>query len=364
MTIEQALFQIHEGLPRYAPGSEATTNKVLRRLGRLPRKGRAIELGCGTGAATHVLAKRLRRALVAIDAHQPFLTELASSLDSAGLADSVELRHADFSTLGHSLGRFDLVWAEGAAYVLGSFEQALLAWHPLLTRGGRAAISEPTYLVEQPHEDVRAYWSSVYPGISTLVGNCAAAERAGFALIESIAFSGKENKAYYGPLKGRIAKLRAAGDLDAELCAVIAELEQEMLLAERYPDEVGYVFYLLESQGAGDDVNGASLFGDEGDEDLSALWAADGESANAGDYADLPDRSELSRAGSLPRRRQLATAVSSRAFDVSVAPSNPVMHEKLEQQIVDLIGAVGLSRASAVFEQIARSLSSVIVNGK
>jgi serine/threonine-protein kinase HipA len=296
------------------------------------------------GASTRVLAKRLKKPIVAVDAHRPYLDELTASFKAENLAEFVEPTHADFSALGDALGRFDLLWSEGAAYVLG-FEQALLAWHPLLAARGRAAISELSYLVEQPSAEVKEYWSSVYPGISTVVGNCAAAERAGYLILDTITLSKKDSKAYYGPIKARIAELRAEGEVSPETAAVIAEMEQEIGVFERHSDECGYVFYLLEKQGGEADLEPESFDGDADEEDSIADSRGDEDSAVR----------SSSRRGS--------TSVRPRDFDRSVAPTNAVTYNKLEQQIVELIGRLGLERASLVLSQVQNQVQSVVKSG-
>lgn len=338
MTIESVLFQIHDGLPRLTPGTEATTVKVLRSLGKLPRKARVLELGCGTGAATVALAKRSRRRVVAVDAHRPFLLKLRQTLKGLGLGESVETRHLDFARLPEKLGQFELIWAEGAAYVLG-FENALINWRPFLSPGGRVVLSEPTYLVDHPHEEVTAYWSRVYPKVASLFANCAAAERVGLSVAQTIPLSAKDYKAYFAPLRARFASLRSDTETSVELAAFAHELEEEMRLFERFPEEVGYVFYVLESPGSVPEV----------DADASAEGEVDLEAPES-----TVRRGRRGSAGS-----GLGTDVTTREFDDAVAPSNRGTHRQLEAQIIELIGAVGLNRARSIFEQVSRSLLSV-----
>ena len=60
MTPEEAFFSLYEGLPRQGPGSENSTHEALRRFGKLPRPLRVIDLGCGSGASTLLLARELK----------------------------------------------------------------------------------------------------------------------------------------------------------------------------------------------------------------------------------------------------------------------------------------------------------------
>ncbi|MGC4066580.1 MAG: class I SAM-dependent methyltransferase [Polyangiaceae bacterium] len=346
MTIEQALFRLHEGLPRHAPGSEATTLKALRRLGRLPRRLRVIDLGCGNGASTLVLARRLKKPIVAVDAHQPYLDELETTARTEGIAENVETVHADFSTLGDSLGKFDLLWAEGAAYVLG-FERALLTWRAMLAGGARVAVSELSYLTESPSDVVKQYWSEVYPSISTIVGNCAAAERTGYTVIDTLAFSSKATKAYFGPIKTRIAELRASGETSPELAAVIGEMEHEIELYERHSEEVGYVFYLLEVPGSPNDGE-AEMEGDDSD------FGETEEVCDSQDEDATFEDPEVARSARIPRR----------SFDTTIAPTNAAIHERHEDDLIDAIAKLGILTADRVLEETEQKIATFVVKGR
>jgi len=244
MTILEAIHQVCAGLPRHSPGSEPTTLKVLRRFGRLSRRLRVIDLGCGTGVATQVLARRFDGPIVALDAHRPFLDGLKTEFAAEGGAVQIDTLHGDFTTLAPDFGEFNLLWAEAAAYVLG-FERSLTAWWPILAAGGRAAITDLCYLVDEPCDEVTQFVSSVHPTASTVSANLAAAERSGYNVVDTLVLSNRDYRAYYNPIKARIAAIRATGEISAEVAVVIAELEVEMALHQRYGDEFGWVFFLL-----------------------------------------------------------------------------------------------------------------------
>ena len=133
--MSEALFRLFETLPRQGPGSDACTREALRRLPALPAAPRVLDLGCGTGASTLVLAATLRTSVIAVDIHQPFLDQLRATAQARGLAPLIETRCADIRSPGVPPGSIDLLWSEGALYLLG-FEQGLRLWRPLLAPGG------------------------------------------------------------------------------------------------------------------------------------------------------------------------------------------------------------------------------------
>jgi TATA-binding protein-associated factor Taf7 len=182
-----------------------------------------------------------------------------------------------------------------------------------------------------------------------VVGNCAAVERSGYQLVDTVTLSRKDRKAYYGPIKARIAELRAIGELDAEMTVVIAEMEKEIEFAEKHGDECGYVFYLLEKQGGeAEEIDEEFAEEEEGEEDEDEDEGEEDEEVDVESVRRLVRR----QSGSLPPR----------AFNVNVAPTNAHVYQRFEQQLIDLIGQVGLERAALVFERIERQVQAMIVS--
>ncbi len=246
MTPEEAFFSLYEGLPRQGPGSEGSTHEALRRLGKLDKPLRVIDLGCGSGASTLLLARELKSPIVAIDKHAPFLEALAANAEQEGVKSLIQIRQGDFTQLEEPPCSYDLVWAEGAAYLVG-FEQALALWRPLLAPGGRVAVTELTWLVTTPSDEPRVFWKKAYPGMTTISGNCSSAERVGFRPLDTFTLPNDDwwNE-YYRPLRRRIAAFRASHTVPRTIEAILSETEREMDMVERYSKEFGYVFYLLE----------------------------------------------------------------------------------------------------------------------
>ena len=246
----EALFTLHSDLPRQGPGSDDDTRAALRALGEV-RSGegrpRILDLGCGPGAQTLVLAKELGGQVVALDFHEPYLTQLRTRAEAAGLDARIETRCGDFAQPIEG-APFDLLWSEGAAYILG-FENALTAWRKLVQPGGLAVVSECTWWTDAPSEEIGAFWNAAYPVMGTIDSNRAAAERGGWEVLGTRRLpSDAWWPEYYTPLRARIESLRERAASDAALAAVLAESEQEMALFEAYSDEYGYAFYLLRAR--------------------------------------------------------------------------------------------------------------------
>ncbi|HEV7735705.1 MAG TPA: class I SAM-dependent methyltransferase [Candidatus Binatia bacterium] len=237
-------FTLYRDLPRYGPGCDDATREALRRLGPLAPRSRVLDLGCGNGAQTLVLAASLDDpSVTAVDLHQPFLDELTVAAAHTGLGDRIHTRCDDFGALDEPPGCADLLWSEGAIYHLG-FAGGLQRWRPLLAPDGRAAVTELTWLTDAPPDDAATFWRDAYPAMTTEDGNRAAADEVGWIVDDTFTLPASAWwESYYAPLAARIAVLRP--DADDALRAVIADTEREIDLWIDHGGAYGYVFYLL-----------------------------------------------------------------------------------------------------------------------
>jgi SAM-dependent methyltransferase len=240
---QDAMFILHQGLPREGPGADGCTREALGRLPALPREPVVLDLGCGTGRQTLVLAKALNARVTAVDLHQPFLDQLNRSATAQGLAHLIETRCTDFGALDFPPGSVDLIWSEGAAYILG-FAESLRRWRPLLAPGGLMVVTDCTWLTGTPSEEAKRCWQEGYPGMGTVEENRRRAECVGFEVIgTSVLPASAWWDDYYTPLLERIERLRPTAE--ATLTALLDETEREIELFRRHGDSYGYVFYLL-----------------------------------------------------------------------------------------------------------------------
>jgi serine/threonine-protein kinase HipA len=240
---DDPLFLLHDGLPREGPGSDACTAEALHRLPPLPADPVVLDLGCGPGRSALVLAETLRAKVIAVDLHAPYLDRLARAAAERGLSHLIEPRLADMAAPGVGPGSVDLIWSEGSAYALG-FAEALRLWRPLLKPGGLTAVSECSWLVDDPADEPRAFWASAYPAMGTVAENRRRAGAAGLEVLETFVLPASAWwDEYYSPLLDRIAALRPSAD--AGLAAILDEAGREIDLFRRHGGDFGYVFYLL-----------------------------------------------------------------------------------------------------------------------
>ncbi|HYH20532.1 MAG TPA: class I SAM-dependent methyltransferase [Azospirillum sp.] len=243
---------LHEGLPRQAPGSDAITQDALRRLRPygLPDDPMVLDIGCGPGRSLMMLARVTGGRVTGIDVHPPFLAEAQRRINDAGLGRRAWAERCSMTDLGgYPPGMFDLLWGEGSIYIVG-FGEGLERWRHLLKPGGLAAFTELTWLTGNPPAEARAFWADAHPRMATEAANRAAAERAGYRVLDTFTLPPSAWwDEYYGPLEARIAEIRERAPRDEDWAAVLDAEQAEIDLYRRFGASYGYVFYLLRRDG-------------------------------------------------------------------------------------------------------------------
>ena len=146
-------------------------------------------------------------------------------------------------------GSQDLIWCEGAIYVMGVAE-ALRAWRPLLAAGGTVAFTEPLWLTAAPPQEVRTWWLSEYPAMSDEGQIRAQVDLAGFRTVESFTLPASAWwHEYYEPMQTRLEALRARLPDDPAAVEVVRCAEIEIDMFRRFADHYSYAFYVAQPNG-------------------------------------------------------------------------------------------------------------------
>ncbi|KPK39710.1 MAG: hypothetical protein AMJ69_04955 [Gammaproteobacteria bacterium SG8_47] len=241
----ELLVELHKGLPRLGPGNAESTLRALNLCVHLPDAPDVLDIGCGSGVQTLILARAAKGCITATDLIPEFLVQLKAFVSKAGLQQRVRVCQADMNNLPFADATFDLVWSEGAAYIMG-IDNALAAWRRLLRPRGYLVVSEACWFKPDPPEELKAFWAEGYPAMRGIVPNLDAARRLGWETIANFHLPTEGwTVDYYRPLKIRLPGFREAyaGDSDAQELADMTEYE--MSIIERYPDFCGYEFFIL-----------------------------------------------------------------------------------------------------------------------
>lgn len=243
-TTDRSIFwEIHSGLPREGPGDNASTRKAFLMTSSLPATPRILDIACGPGMQTIEIALVSRGDIVAIDTHQPFLDELNRRIENTEVAGQITTVRASMFALPFAPCIFDLIWCEGAMYMMG-FQRALVAWNQFLKPQGNIAVTEPCWLSDPPAE-VKEFWSE-YPGMTTVAETQRIIRENGFREIGHFVLPDSAWWTdYYAPMEVRLKALRQRCCDDHDALKVIEESEREIQMRRSYPDTYGYVFFVM-----------------------------------------------------------------------------------------------------------------------
>ena len=244
------LVDLHADGPRQGPGGDDETRLAVALSGLKDRAGLEIaDIGCGTGAATLVLAEELDAHVTAVDFLPEFLARLEDAARRAGVADRIITLPASMEALPFADGAYDAIWSEGAIYNMG-FAAGITTWRRHLKPGGVLAVSELTWLTDRRPEELQAHWERESPVGDTASGKLAVLERLGFSPIGYFPLPQHcwlDN--YYRPMRERFpAFLHRHEDSEAARAIVAAE-ENEISLYERYSTFVSYGYYIARKVG-------------------------------------------------------------------------------------------------------------------
>ncbi len=242
MDAAEVFWALHSGLPREGVGSDATTRTLLDLAAPLSPSPRALDVGCGPGRASLVLAGAGAR-VTAVDLHEPFLHRTRTAAAGAGLRVAVE--RASMTALPHPDDTFDLLWCEGAAYLMG-VDRALRAWRRLLRPDGALVLTDAVWTTADPSGEARAFWAQ-YPDMRDEAALVTGARAAGYDVLATHLLPDADwTDEYHRPLAAAVeAVVGALPDPDPATAEVLAEARREIDVRQAHRTEFGYLALVL-----------------------------------------------------------------------------------------------------------------------
>ncbi len=229
---------------RQGPGSPEVTLKALSFIESLPPDAHIVDIGCGTGGQTMVLAQQLTGQIKGIDFFPTFIELFNQNAHNLHLQDRVKGEIGNMEDLQLEESSLDLIWSEGAIYNIG-YERGLQSWRKFLKTGGYIAVSEASWFTDERPLEIDKFWQDAYPGIDTISRKVAQMQQAGYVPVA--AFILPENcwiEHFYQPqvaVQELFLKKYATNQMVA---GFIANEKHEALLYEKYKAYYGYVFYI------------------------------------------------------------------------------------------------------------------------
>ncbi|MDR5865433.1 class I SAM-dependent methyltransferase [Halomonas koreensis] len=129
------------GIDQLHQGGRAASRALARR-GAIAAGQRVLDVGCGTGGASRLLADEFGAEALGVDI-TPAFVDVAEWLSRAtGLADRTRFLCADAARLPLPSASVEVIWCQHALMNMPEPTRALAEWHRLLVPGGRLLLHE------------------------------------------------------------------------------------------------------------------------------------------------------------------------------------------------------------------------------
>ncbi|MDH0645735.1 MerR family transcriptional regulator [Pseudomonas sp. GD03858] len=233
--------RIFDGLQHLGPGSSHDSLEALRALPRAPTT--LLEIGCGRGATSVLLAEHSQARITALDNDEHSLGCLRATLADKGLQDRVTPVCASMTRLPFAQPGFDTLWAEGCAYIMG-FDNALKYWRPFIKPQGCLVVSDLVRVADRLAPQAEAFWQAGYPDLQSVDTRLASIARLGYRTLLHFPLSPQAWANYLGPLRERVSAL--ADETFAS--QALADIKRELEIHENHLGEYGYHLFVMQTR--------------------------------------------------------------------------------------------------------------------
>ena len=143
--------------------------------------------------------------------------------------------------------QFDLIWSEGAIFIIG-FEEGLNAWKPLVKKGGHIVVSDAAWFEPEPPQELVQWWEKEGYIPKTEDHLREQVKNAGLRLIATYRLpeAGWWDY-YYVPMLARITELRKTHGADPLLAAILDSFKNEAEMYRKYKRYYGYTFFIMQN---------------------------------------------------------------------------------------------------------------------
>jgi SAM-dependent methyltransferase len=246
----ELLIDLHKNANRQGPGGDEETEKALN-LAAVNRDAhlKIADIGCGTGASTLVLARRLNANIIAVDFLQEFLDVLESKAEVEGLSEKIKTLCCAMDSLPFEDEAFDVIWSEGAIYNIG-FKKGVIDWNRYLKTGGLLVASEISWITNTRPSEIQKHWDNEYPEIDLASSKMSILEKNGYSPIGYFALPEHcwlDN--YYRPMQGSFKDFLERNGNSEEAHAIVEAEAREITLYEKYKSHYSYGVYIARKLG-------------------------------------------------------------------------------------------------------------------
>lgn len=237
-------MELYGHLPRAGPGDNDSTRKAYGMIRDLPPEPRILDIGCGPGIQTLELARLSDGVIVALDLMPQMIARVKKAAAEEGMADRIEILQMDMNKMDFDSESFDLIWSEGALYLMG-FKSGLEKIRRFLKSGGYIAVTEAVWLKPDPPAEVVKLWKE-YPEIGSIdeklktIAGLSYQEVGHFVIPDS-----SWTEPYYVPLEKRAEELEPLWKDIPAATEVIQEARFEIEVFKKHHEFYGYCFFVM-----------------------------------------------------------------------------------------------------------------------
>jgi SAM-dependent methyltransferase len=243
--MDKLYFEIFESLPRQGPGDERSTKRAFKMLTELFECPEILDVGCGTGTQTLVLAKLSSGNITALDNHAAFIDILKRKARQVELERKIHCVIGDMAAMNFQVESYDVIWSEGAANIMG-FATALKSWRVLLRPKGYLVVSELVWFKKETPQEIKDYFAGAYPDMKYCEDICSIVESTGYEMIGYFPLPSKSWWTdYYAPAEKKLAEMRREYQSNKDAQSIFDSFQLEINMHRKYSEYYGYGFYIM-----------------------------------------------------------------------------------------------------------------------
>ena len=246
--MNQFFYEVFENIPRQGPGMNSSTRKAYNTIRQyLPEHPAILDIGCGKGVQTLELALISRSIITAIDNRSYFLDCLQNQAERSGFSDRIKCIQADMKAMTFENASFDLIWSEGAVFIIG-IKEGLKSWKKFIKPKGFMVLSDLVWLTESRPDEIKTYFEEECLCTLTINEVINEAEKKGYNCTDHFTLPDDGwTEEYYLPQQHIIGKLREKYNDSEEARQTFDAFDYEREMVTSNLRYVGYEFFILQS---------------------------------------------------------------------------------------------------------------------
>jgi ubiquinone/menaquinone biosynthesis C-methylase UbiE len=238
------IFDFFSKMKRQGPGGDEETKMALSFINGLSKDSKILDIGCGTGTQTLVLAQNTESKIIALDISPEMIEGVQDKINQYNLEGRIETVIASMDNMPFKEKEFDVIWAESSIFIIG-FKNGLTQWRKYLKDNGMIAVSEVSWFTNERPSEIENYWHTNYPEIDTISANIKIMQDAGYTPMAHFILPDRcwiEN--FYDLMAKRIEEYALLYKGNKAVEEFLERQIEEIEIYNKYKEFYGYVFYI------------------------------------------------------------------------------------------------------------------------